>query len=118
MNSLAFAPFLPRLLPSILALLLAAPRARCVTVEDFYSYGREAGDRASPRTDDGYSQALNLQTRFPFFDKNREVVHVSVHVPCECGAAVSATVCALLQSLSFHVIINHTLCNLKLIMLC
>ncbi len=87
MCSLALVPCFSRLLPSLIVFFLAAKPALCVTEEEFYSFGWSAGDRRLRPSDDGYSQALSLQTPFPFYDENQGVIHVSAaNYSCLAGA--------------------------------
>lgn len=51
--------------------------AGCIQLEEFYPFGEAAGDQELARGDDGFSDPLQLEKRFPYYDQEESTLYVS-----------------------------------------
>jgi hypothetical protein len=93
-------PVLVQLFVSCIALF---GLAGCVRLEtDFYPFGAAAGDQELARADDGVSAPLQLEKRFPYYDREERILYVSSSLfPCS-STVLSGIVHAIKLGLRMH----------------
>ena len=69
------------------ALILLLAAVACVSVNsvpvgDFFPFGLEHGDQSLPESDDGATDAVELDADFVFYGKKRRTVYVSCSSAC------------------------------------
>ncbi len=65
---------------SLLLLLSFAFYVGGVNLDEFYPHGDNVGDLILHDNDDSSTTPINLTVPFPFFDRDRDVIFVSMHL--------------------------------------
>ncbi|XP_041037197.1 alpha-tectorin-like, partial [Carcharodon carcharias] len=76
----------------LLRAAMKEPKMRFILMcyeDHFYPFGREAGDVANPKLDDGGSPEIDISTNFPFFETSHNSLYVNNNGVVSFGSRVS-----------------------------